>query len=67
MKDDIDNWFFNKLIKSIIDSLILLLRLIRPNDKKPKPKPDNPIPDKPMFPWLRKQIDNIYNIFKEKK
>lgn len=69
MKDDIDNWFFNRLVKGIIDSLIVLLKLIRPDDKKPLPKPDDPspiipLPDKPIFPWLRKHIDNI---FKEEK
>lgn len=63
--DDIDNWFFKNLVKGIIDALILLLNLLRPKDSKPKPKPDNPnpyfpLPDKPIFPWLRKKIDNIF-------
>lgn len=63
IKDDIDNWFFNKLIKGIIDSIILLLKMFRPDDT-PTPTPDNPspiipLPNKPIFPWLRKRIDNI--------
>ena len=63
-KDNIDTWFFNNLLKMIIDSLITLLRLIRPNNNNPlvpdKPnKPIIPLPNKPIFPWLRKKIDNI--------
>lgn len=66
MKDNIDNWFFNKLIKGIIDALIVLLKLVRPDDNKPLPQPDDPspiipLPKKPVFPWLRKHIDNIFN------
>jgi hypothetical protein len=68
-RDKIDDWFFKNLLKMIIDSLIVLLRLIRPpTEDKVKPnkpnKPIIPLPDKPMFPWLRKKIDNI---FKEQK
>lgn len=63
MKDKIDNWLFDKLLKGIIDSIIVLLKLLRPDDI-PSPKPDNPspiipLPNKPIFPWLRKRIDNI--------
>lgn len=62
--DHIDNWFFKNLVKYIIDALILLLKLLRPRERKPKPEPYEPkpnpfLPDKPLFPWLRKQIDNI--------
>jgi len=72
-KDNIDTWFFNNLVKMIIDGLITLLRLIRPNnnnplipDKPDKPnKPIIPLPNKPIFPWLRKKIDNILD--EEKK
>jgi hypothetical protein len=68
-RDKIDDWFFKNLLKMIIDSLIVLFRLIRPpTEDKVKPnkpsKPIIPLPDKPMFPWLRKKIDNI---FKEQK
>jgi hypothetical protein len=61
--DDIDSWFFKNLIKGIIDSLILLLNLLRPREDKPEPpyepKPNPFLPNKPWFPWIRKQIDNI--------
>lgn len=62
--DDIDNWFFKNLVKGIIDALILLLNLLRPKPDKPQPAPYDPkpnpfLPNKPWFPWLRKQIDNI--------
>jgi hypothetical protein len=61
--DDIDSWFFKNLIKGIIDSLILLLNLLRPKDNKPsvpyEPKPNPFLPNKPWFPWIRKQIDNV--------
>lgn len=60
--DDIDNWFFKNLVKGIIDALILLLNLLRPTEDKPKPdntKPYFPLPEKPLFPWIRKQIDKI--------
>lgn len=66
-KDDIDSWFFKNLVKGIIDSLILLLNLLRPKDNKPKPPPYEPkpnpyLPKKPWFPWLRKQIDDIISV-----
>lgn len=65
--DDIDSWFFTNLVKGIIDSLILLLSLLRPKDDKPKtppydPKPNPYLPTKPWFPWLRKQIDDIISV-----
>ena len=62
-KDNIDSWFFKNLIKMLIDSLITLLRLIRPPSEpwiNPN-KPDNPKPRPPMFPWLRKKVDNIFH------
>lgn len=67
-KDDIDGWFFKNLVKGIIDALIVLLNLLRPKDDKPTPAPPyvpkpNPIlPDKPWFPWLRRQIDSIISV-----
>ena len=68
-KDNIDDWFLKNLIKTIIDSLIVLLRLIRPTPSGPiipntPNKPIIPLPNKPIFPWLRKKIDTI---FEEKK
>lgn len=73
-KDDIDSWFFKNLVKGIIDSLILLLNLLRPKDDKPKPTPYKPkpspyLPQKPWFPWLRRQIDDMIsvNTIKEQK
>lgn len=63
-QDKVDSWVFNSLIKTIIDTLITLLRFIRPSEKKPQPpkpnKPYSPLPEKPLFPWLRKKIDNIF-------
>jgi len=60
-QDKIDSWIFTSLIKTIVDALIALLRLLRPQEKKPKPDSPIPIPlpDKPLFPWLRKKIDTI--------
>lgn len=61
--DDIDSWFFKNLVKGIIDALIVLLNLLRPKEDKPsnpyEPKPSPFLPNKPLFPWLRRQIDNI--------
>lgn len=69
--DDIDSWFFRNLVKGIIDALILFLNLLRPKDNKPKtppyePKPNPFLPNKPWFPWIRKQIDTIVNVNKVK-
>lgn len=60
-KNDIDTWLFNSFLKTIIDALIAILRLMRPSQPKPNPnpKPIIPLPNKPIFPWLRKKIDNI--------
>lgn len=55
MKDNIDHWVFKNLIKMIIDTLITLLRLIRP------PATEKKKPSKPMFPWLRNKVDKIIN------
>lgn len=66
--DEIDSWFFKNLIKGIIDALIVLLNLLRPKDDKPKPstpyvpKPNPILPNKPWFPWLRRQIDTIISV-----
>lgn len=66
--DDIDSWFFKNLVKGIIDALIVLLNLLRPKDDKPTPsapyvpKPSPLLPNKPWFPWLRKQIDTIISV-----
>lgn len=66
--DDIDSWFFKNLVKGIIDALIVLLNLLRPKDDKPTttppyvPKPNPILPNKPWFPWLRKQIDTIISV-----
>lgn len=66
--DDIDGWFFKNLVKGIIDALIVLLNLLRPKDDKPTPstpyipKPNPLLPNRPWFPWLRKQIDNIVSV-----
>lgn len=66
--DDIDNWFFKNLVKGIIDALIILLNLLRPKDDNPqpsqpyKPKPNPFLPNKPLFPWLRRQIDSIISV-----
>jgi len=67
--DNIDSWFFKNLVKGIIDALIVLLNLLRPKEDKPKPyepKPNPILPNKPLFPWLRKQIDSIITIKKRK-
>jgi hypothetical protein len=62
--DDIDSWFFKNLVKGIIDALIVLLNLLRPKEDKPSlpnnPRPFLPLPSKPIFPWLRTKIDNIF-------
>lgn len=60
-QDKVDSWIFTRLIKTIIDALIGLLRLIRPQDQKPTPNNPLPLPlpDKPIFPWLRKKIDDL--------
>lgn len=66
--DDIDSWFFKNLVKGIIDALIVLLNLLRPKDDKPTPdipyvpKPNPILPDRPWFPWLRRQIDTIISV-----
>jgi hypothetical protein len=66
--DDIDSWFFKNLVKGIIDALIVLLNLLRPKDDKPKPsqpyqpKPNPLLPNKPWFPWLRRQIDTVISV-----
>lgn len=71
--DDIDSWFFKNLVKGIIDALIVLLNLLRPKDDKLKPsqpyepKPSPFLPSKPLFPWLRRQIDNIVSVTNHKK
>lgn len=69
--DDIDSWFFKNLVKGIIDALIVLLNLLRPKDDKPQPpayepKPSPFLPNKPWFPWIRKQIDTIISVNKNK-
>ena len=65
--DDIDSWFFKNLVKGIIDALIVLLNLLRPKDDKPPqtpyvPKPNPILPNKPWFPWIRRQIDTIVSV-----
>lgn len=65
-QDKVDYWIFRNLLKVIIDSLIVLLNLLRPKEPvKPKPnkpnKPIIPLPEKPWFPWIRKHIDTVIN------
>lgn len=64
--DNIDKWVLYSLLKTLINAIQSLIKLLSPKKSKPS-TPIIPLPDKPIFPWLRKKIDNVIPINKENK
>lgn len=55
----LDKLALNRLIKIITDFIIAILKIFAPKDNIDIIPPINP-PSKPVFPWLRKKIDNVF-------
>jgi|694.fasta_scaffold130408_2 hypothetical protein len=56
----LDKIALNRLIKIITNFIITILKIFAPKDTIDIVPPVNP-PSKPLFPRLRKKIDNVFH------